>query len=406
MKTPIIVLRDLDIIKKIVIKDFDHFTDHRFILEPENDTLLGNSLFIMQGNKWRDMRATLSPAFTSSKMRQMFEFVVECATDTANYYDKQLQIDGNRELLEVKESFSRFTNDVIATCAFGIKVNSLENKDNDIYKIGRTFSGSFSSAGRIARILLLRLLPIMLTKTLGIEFFEKHVKNFFKNIVMDTIRQRELQNIFRPDMINILLQIRKGTLNKENQKSVTEETGFATVQEDDHISSSSVKTKWNDDELVGQAFIFFLAGFDTTSTSLQFMAYEITVNPDVQKRLQKEIDEMEIVLNGKPLSYDDLHKLKYLDMVISEVLRKWSPVPATDRMCVKDYIFDDGQYKFNIKKGQGAMWVPIWGFHHDPKYFPNPDKFDPERFNDENKHKIIPGTYLPFGLGPRNCIGL
>lgn len=51
------------------------------------------------------------------------------------------------------------------------------------------------------------------------------------------------------------------------------------------------------------------------------------------------------------------------------------------------------------------VWIPIYGIHHDPTYFPNPDKFDPERFSDENKHNIQPGTYLPFGIGPRNCIG-
>lgn len=76
-------------------------------------------------------------------------------------------------------------------------------------------------------------------------------------------------------------------------------------------------------------------------------------------------------------------------------------------MCVKDYVIQptrDGEKPVHLRKGDLIM-VPSIGFHYDPKYFPNPDKFDPERFSDENKSSIVPGTYLPFGNGPRNCIG-
>lgn len=405
MTTPLIVLRDLDVIKKIVIKDFDHFTDHRSFLKPESDVLFGNSLFIMKGDKWKDMRATLSPAFTSSKMRQMFNFVVQCAKDTANYYEKQLQTEGNREIMKVKESFSRFTNDVIATCAFGIKLNSLEDRDNDFYQVGQKFSAGFSNVGRIIRMLVLRFVPSVITKAMDIEFFEPYVRKFFNKIVLETMAEREKKNIFRPDMINILMQIRKGTLSKDHEKSKSvEESGFAIVEES-QIGKSTVKRQWSDDELVAQAFIFFLAGFDTTATTLQFMAYEIMANEDVQEKIHQEVDEMQEFLNGKDISYDDLSKLKYLDMVSSEVLRKWSPVPATDRQCIKDYHYKDEKYDFHIKKDEGGIWIPVWGLHHDPQYYPNPEKFDPDRFSDENKHNINPLTYLPFGIGPRNCIG-
>lgn len=74
------------------------------------------------------------------------------------------------------------------------------------------------------------------------------------------------------------------------------------------------------------------------------------------------------------------------------------------RVCVKDYVYDHDGLKFNIEKGIPVI-LTIYGIHHDPKYYPNPDKFNPDRFSDENKHNILPGTYLPFGVGPRNCIG-
>lgn len=95
--------------------------------------------------------------------------------------------------------------------------------------------------------------------------------------------------------------------------------------------------------------------------------------------------------------------MKYMDMVISETLRLWPAAPATDRFCVKDYNYDDGQIKFQVDKGT-ALSIPIVSLHHDEKYWNNPKKFNPERFSDDNKDMIVPGTYMPFGVGPRNCI--
>lgn len=93
--------------------------------------------------------------------------------------------------------------------------------------------------------------------------------------------------------------------------------------------------------------------------------------------------------------------------LFAETLRKWPPAVATDRICSKKYTIKPTQAHEKpivLEKGD-TVWIPIYGIHYDPKYYPDPEKFDPERFNDENKIKINPYTYLPFGLGPRNCIG-
>lgn len=153
-----------------------------------------------------------------------------------------------------------------------------------------------------------------------------------------------------------------------------------------------------------KGFLFFLAGFDTSSTLLSFLSHELTVNPDIQQKLYEEIKETNDSLNGQRLTYDTLQKMKYLDACISETLRHWPPAAMTDRLCVKDYDYDDGQVKFKIEKGT-YFFIPIYGFHHDEKYWTNPQVFDPERFSDENKQNINTGAYMPFGVGPRNCIG-
>ncbi|CRL06049.1 CLUMA_CG018994, isoform A [Clunio marinus] len=96
--------------------------------------------------------------------------------------------------------------------------------------------------------------------------------------------------------------------------------------------------------------------------------------------------------------------MKYLDQTVCEALRKWPPVPMTDRLCVKDYDLKLDGKNLHINAND-SCYIPIWSFHRDLKYFPNPEKFEPERFSEENRGNIDPDTYLPFGVGPRNCIG-
>lgn len=105
------------------------------------------------------------------------------------------------------------------------------------------------------------------------------------------------------------------------------------------------------------------------------------------------------------MSYEKLNKMKYLDMVVSEGFRKWPPITGTDRICNKDFLMEskDGT-NVVIKSGEG-VFIPIYNIHRDPENYPNPSKFDPERFSDENKDFIKQCSYMPFGLGPRNCIG-
>lgn len=368
------------------------------------DELFGNSLISMQGEKWRQMRATLSPAFTGSKMRQMFELISECADEIVKHFHEKSK-QGEKINIEMKDFFAKYTNDVIATCAFGVKVNSFENPNNEFYMEGKkltNFNGGFLQA---IKFFVLILLP-KLANLFRIKFFDDSVTKFFKKMILDTMATRQNQNIHRPDVINLLMQVRsQGKLTQETEAPVKEiPEGFATVEESD-IGKAAVTRKWTDNELVAQCFLFFFAGFEVSSSVLMFVAYELVINPDIQQTLYEEIVDVNEQLDGKRITYDALQKMKYLDQVICETLRKWPTAGQIDRLCVKDYIYDDeDKLKFKIEKGSNIIF-PVYGMHRDPKYYPNPEKFDPERFSDENKHKIISGSYAPFGIGPRNCIG-
>lgn len=151
--------------------------------------------------------------------------------------------------------------------------------------------------------------------------------------------------------------------------------------------------------------VFFNAGFDTTKNLLQMTAYELAWSPDVQNELVIEVDEVLSSLNGKPVSYEALHKMKFLDQIISESLRLHPPAKFTNRECSKDYVMklENGK-TVKINMGENIL-IPIESIHRDESFFENAMKFDPHRFDDDKKDLIVAGSYIPFGSGPRTCIG-
>lgn len=373
LHTPLLLVRDPDLIKEICVKNFENFVDRRSFMTEEMDPVYGKNVFSLKGDRWKKMRNTLSPAYTAAKMKLMFELVEKCARDFVQYF-----IDHSNEAksIELSDAFTRYCNDVIATAAFGISVNSLKDRENEFYKRGKK-SFNLGSSKRFIKIIAFRLFP-KLMHLLGITFLAKKSDRFFKKIITETVITRDEKNIIRPDMIHLLMEAR----NKD----------------DNDLSM---------DDIIAQGFLFFLAGFDSSSGLMKFMAHELAMNPEIQDRLRIEVDSLLKENENIDDFYGRLSELKYMDMVLSETLRKYPPNPLLDRLCVKEYNFpkataDSKEYTV---KPKNAIWIPIYGLHHDPKYFPNPEKFDPERFSDENKDKIHPYAYLPFGLGPRKCIG-
>nr|BBE49548.1 cytochrome P450 monooxygenase [Adoxophyes honmai] len=401
---PIVVVRDLELIKKITVKDFEHFLDHRNILKKDVEPLFSRTLLVLKGQEWKDMRSTLSPAFTSSKMKHMLPFIVEVGNRMVSSLKEKLQkAEGQPIDIEVKDLSTRFANDVIASCAFGLRVDSHAEPDNEFFKMGDKSSNVGFWA--IMKFIVYNLMP-SLAKKMKMSIFTHEVAAFFMHIVLSSMKDREAHNILRPDMIHLLMEAKKGQLKHEDKADEDANAGFATVDEST-VGKKTVDKVWSDTDLVAQAALFFLAGYETVSTAMAFFLYELAVNPEVQDKLAQEIKEHEALTGGK-FDYNSIQKMPYMDMCISELLRLWPPAVATDRVCNKEYNLgrpNDKAAKDYIMKKDDVLHIPIYAIHRDPAYFPEPHKFDPERFSEENKHKIQPFTYMPFGLGPRNCIG-
>lgn len=207
----------------------------------------------------------------------------------------------------------------------------------------------------------------------------KQIADFFKEIVADTIKARDEKGFTRPDMIQLMMETR-GKLGPGRELTI--------------------------EDMTAQAFIFFFGGFESTSTLMCFVGHELMVNPDVQEKLQIEIDEVLEKTNGQP-TYEAVNEMKYLDAVVNEALRMYPIAVAADRICIKDYELPPtlpDREPYTVKPGD-FIWLPIYALHRDPKYFPDPDTFNPDRFINDGKAIANSGAYFPFGLGPRMCIG-
>ncbi|KAJ8944235.1 hypothetical protein NQ314_009512 [Rhamnusium bicolor] len=162
------------------------------------------------------------------------------------------------------------------------------------------------------------------------------------------------------------------------------------------------------EEIAAQSFVFFIAGFETSSTTMTFALYELATHQDLQEKVRNEIKTV-LAKHDNQITYDSLSELKYMKQVIdgnifpfSETLRKYPAVPLITRECVEDYKVPGEDVI--IEKGT-RVFLPIVGIHYDEEYYKNPEVFDPERFNEENKQHLPHYAHLPFGEGPRICIG-
>lgn len=400
---PTLLIRDPELIKQMTIMDFDHFTDHRPLFYEDPKSPWSHSLIALKGKRWRDMRTTLSPSFTSSKMKFLFGLINKTAE---NFVDHFKQFNQEEMEIELKTIFLKFANDVITSSAFGVEVDSMKNPENEFYALSTEVT-SFSTITKAFKFFGYMFFPNFF-KVFKISFFSQSVKDFFLNFISDAIRIREEKNIVRPDMLHLLIQAKKGDQKADDPQDRNENLNFAAGEQDksNYLNGKNSRMCITDFEITAQAMLFYFAGFDSVSGLMAFACYELGANPDIQNRLRAEIKETLKACNGA-LTYEALFQMKYLDMIISETLRKWPGAVGIDRVCVKPYTIkakaaDEVDVHLPV---DSTIAISIFGLHRDPKYYPNPEKFDPERFSDENKSKINPYTYLPFGVGPRTCIG-
>lgn len=398
---PVILVKDLELIKKITIKDFNHFVDRRdFFTVADDQGLLRKLLGMLKGSEWKDVRTTMSPTFTSGKIRRMMEHFNSVGKDWVEMIHSQAkQSSTGAAVIDVINTVNQYTVDVIGSAVFGMNTGTIRCPDAVFAKMARRVS----EVG-LVEFIKLNLSPRYpkLFKMLGIEALDMKSIGFFEKILRQSLEERRSGNVRRNDFQQLLIDAQRGELKNVGSDELSEFEKEATL--DSNVSSNSktnTRITLTDDMIVAQSILFFMAGFTSTSTFISFSAYMLAANPEIQEKLRKEVDT--IVKDDGSVDFDELGTLVFMDMFVNEVLRHYPAAIRLERTCTTEY--RDPETGLFVPKN-GIVCIPINAIHHDPKYYTNPEKFNPENFSPANKAKRSPYSFLPFGMGPRNCIGL
>ncbi|KAM6157324.1 cytochrome P450 3A14-like [Erethizon dorsatum] len=366
---PVLVITEPEMIKGVLVKEcYSAFTNRR-MLGPTG--FMKKAVSLSEDEEWKRIRTLLSPAFTSGKLKEMFPIIKQYG----DVLVKNLRHEAEKgNPVHLKEVFGAYSMDVITGTSFGVNVDSLNNiHDPFVEKAKKLLRFDILDPFILSVVLFPFLTPLY--EMLNISIFPRDSLKFFTKFVKKMKEDRLKPNQkHRADFLHLMM-------NSQNPKDT-----------ESHKALSDV-------EILAQSIIFIFAGYETTSNTLSFIMHTLATRPDVQKKLQQEIDT---TLPNKAFpTYDAMMEMEYLDMVVNETLRLYPVANRIERMSKKDFEIN-GVF---IPKGTVVM-VPSFALHRDSKYWPEPDEFHPERFSKKNKENIDPYIYMPFGNGPRNCIGM
>ncbi|XP_069889710.1 cytochrome P450 3A21-like isoform X2 [Dipodomys merriami] len=328
---PVLAITDPDMIKTVLVKEcYSAFTNRRS-LGPLG--FMKKAVFIAKDDEWKRIRALLTPAFSTGKLKEMFP-IIEQYGDTLV---KNLRREAEKgKPVTMKDIFGAYSMDTIVGTSFGVSIDSLNNPHNPFVRKVKIISQlNFFHPFAIAITLFPFLTPIF--EALNITRFPKEEIDFFMKSI-NRMKENHLHEKQKNRMDFLQLMI-----NSQNHK----DTAF---------------------------------------------------HKDVQKKLQEEIDRA--LPNKAPVTYDTLVEMEYLDMIVNETFRLFPVSSRLERVCKKDIKVNE----IFIPKGM-VVTIPAYALHRDPKYWAEPEEFRPERFSKKNKDSIDSCIYLPFGGGPRNCIG-
>ncbi|CAN8019058.1 unnamed protein product [Ixodes persulcatus] len=370
-EVPYMVVTDLNIIKQCLVKEANIAFDRPDLVvnvEPFTSCLIG-----LGGEEWKRIRATLNPIFTSAKMKMVTQIIQNCADEMLEVLADLVQ---KGEIVDMATVTRGFSMDVITKSALAWQVDCQKNPTDPLLMgVQKVFEDVDNAV--IVNAIRFPILRKILEWLYPYASYYKIINKITENVLNVVKLRRSGQSPRTTDMLQLMLDAQ-------------------TSGEESSIGSGSNATVFEDRHLLSNCFLFLIAGFDTTASSLAFIMHVLAKYPEEQERVFNEISKA--FPDGAELTYDGVQHLKRLDMVVCETLRLYPPVVLfVSRHCTRDTTVS-GQF---FPAGVNVL-LPTWHVHHDPDFWPEPLKFDPERFSEGEK---VQSAYFPFGLGPRVCIG-
>ncbi|XP_055858740.1 probable cytochrome P450 308a1 [Episyrphus balteatus] len=375
MNEPAILLRNTEMIKEIMVKSFPNFSDNVLYVNDKREDLVFCNPFIAKGEKWRVMRSELVPMFTPNKMKLSFPHIASICKKLDSFISNDI----GEMPFEGKDLCAKYTLDVVASAAYGLDGESFTNKGSDFTKLVKELF--MPNPLSLVHTTALLFLP-KLGDLIQYRYLPEKVQQWFVTIISKVMsRRRELKDNNNGDFLQWLIDAKQKTGELVDEFTI-----------------------------IGHCSTLLIEGFETSASLMAYALYEFSVNPHIQKRVQSEIDEVMNKHHGK-LSYEAILEMTYLDAALYETLRLHPPMLALLKHCTKPFElppqFNGVKLREKVVIEEGTIFVvPVQAVHHDPVLFPDPHKFDPDRFSEENKRQRENCSFLGFGEGPRMCPGM
>ncbi|XP_013161788.1 PREDICTED: cytochrome P450 6B2-like [Papilio xuthus] len=379
---PELLIRDAKLVKQILVTDFSYFNmrglnTHKTIVEP-----LSKNLFFADGDVWKLLRQRMTPAFTSGKLKAMFPLIIERAERLQN---NAINVPPTGSVLDSREIMARYTTDFIGAVGFGLDSDSLSEEDSAFRKLGvEIFKFDVSQQ-------IIQMLKEMFPETCKHLKILKKIENDVFALVHSILQKRNYKPCGRNDFIDLLLECKKKGNMVGESIEITKPDG----------TPEEVSIELSEALMVAQVFVFFAAGFETSASSTSYTLHELAYNPQEQLKVQEEIDRVLAKYDNR-LCYDAVNEMNYLRCAFKEGIRMFPSLGYLVRKCARKYTFPD--MDLTIDEGVSIV-IPVQAMHKDPQFFEKPEEFRPERFLTDFTNPLTKHIYLPFGEGPRACIG-
>ncbi|XP_051169083.1 probable cytochrome P450 6a13 [Leptopilina boulardi] len=378
--SPVLLIREPELIKNVLLTNFSSFNKNPFKLNcPEKDELLSLNPFFANEEKWKEVRSPFTNSFSGMKLKLMFPLVQKVGVKINNYLHKQLKIKNGIFDINLKKLCNKFTGEVSST-GMGIEANNfheeLQSNNNMSYNqiIDKLFEPPSSSIG--IPVMILFFLP-SLAKLLKFSLTPKVVDQYFRQISKTIINKRKEENLVYNDFVQFMMDYQKLHNTNVNEETLT----------------------------AAQMLSFAMDVYETTAITMSYLIMDLASRPEIQDKVRHEICTLIEKYNGE-LTYDALKEMTYLEKVLNESQRINHIIGVFFKICTKQTKLEgsDGLSCF-VEPGQ-TIAFSAYGIHMDEKYWQEPEIFNPERFNDDEKSTRHKFTFLPFGEGPRICVGM
>ena len=313
---------------------------------------IGDGIFSSEGDFHRHQRKLISPPFQPRHIASYAE--------TMSYYSEQIQKtwpDGST--IDINQQMTNLTLSIIGKALF----------DADVFSEADELGAAMKATLYYITHSLSSLFPAPYNWPTPINRRAHKAGEIIRSYISGFIQERRNNPSDRNDFLSILLQAR-----------------------DDEGKPMS------DDQVMAECLTLFGAGHETTATALTWSWYLLSQHPEVYQKVQQEVDS---VLQGRTPEYADLARLPYCLQVFKEAMRLYPPAYSFSRRALRDVEIDG----YQVKKNMVVLLTP-YTLHRREEYFPNPEAFEPERFTPEREKQLPRYAYMPFGAGPRICIGL